>query len=256
MTGATGLIGSRVAVALRAAGANPTAVGRSEVDALAPGALAALVDELTPEVFLHLAWTAGGTVGYRDSRENARWRAISREVAMRCLERGTRFIGTGTVLDDPSLPADTLDAYARSKRELRADLSEALATDRATWIRPFYVFDVSAARPGVLRAARAAALAGRPVELTNPDAVHDFVHVLDVVQAILCAVSEGLTGVVDVGSGTVHTVADLVSRAGYRWARTNSGEPPGLHEDHVADIRKLSAAGWSPIETRRFFGHG
>jgi nucleoside-diphosphate-sugar epimerase len=256
MTGATGLIGSRVADALRASGEIVTTIGRSEVDALEPGALAAHVAALAPDVLLHLAWTAGGTVGYRDSDENACWRAISREVAMQCLGNGTRFIGTGTVLDDPGLPADSLDAYARAKRELREDLSEALATDQATWIRPFYVFDPSTGRPELLRAARAAAMAGRAVELTTPDAVHDFVHLSDVVEAILRTISMGLTGVVDIGSGTVHTVADLVSRAGYRWTRADSVEHQRLHEDLVADTRKLSAAGWSPDETRRFFGYG
>lgn len=255
MTGASGFIGSRVTKMWLATDMELVAVGRSDLDPLLPGALADYVARQSPDVFLHLAWTAGGTPGYRESGDNQKWAAVSHEVAIRCVMGGIRFVGTGTVLDDPDQPIEETDPYTDSKRALRASLSREIASGNLTWLRPFYVFDPLGDRPGVLRAARRAAEEHRAAPLASAEALHDFVHVTDVVRGIISAIGNSLTGVVDIGSGTLHRVADLVSRAGYDWEE--SGREPGrLQVDRVADIAPLRETGWAPSETERFFGHG
>lgn len=253
MSGATGLIGSSVLEAWSATDTELVTVGRSEVDILDPGALATFVKRMAPDSVLHLAWSAGGTAGYREAPENDQWVTISREVATVCLDSGIRFIGTGTVLDDAEDREDGSDRYARSKRTLRAELGDALAAGRVTWLRPFYVFDPQRHRPGVLRAARDASTTDQPVRLLSPDSAHDFVHVSDVARAIEAVVTHEVKGVVDIGSGTTHRVADLVTRAGYAWVPADSTEDPE-HDDRTAHLEPLVTTGWAPTHTERFFG--
>lgn len=249
MTGGSGLIGTWVRRRWKETGEpGLAAVDRADADLLTSGVFSDLLDRVNPDVVLHLAWSAGGRVGYRESADNARWVGVSAKVAEHCRRRGIRFIGAGTVLDD----SEPSDAYALSKRDLRTALTPWLDDGSTTWLRPYYVVDLDAGRPTVLGAAQSAVAAGQVLALRHPEATHDFVHVSDVASAIVTVILCGLSGVIDIGSGDLRSVAELVTAAGYPW---REGDTTGsvLHDQRVADVEALRAAGWAPIETDRFF---
>jgi len=227
-----------------------TVVDHAAADLLVPGRFAELVKAERPGAVLHLAWTASGTPGYRNHPDNERWRQVSVEAARACDSVGSRFIGVGTVVDD--VPGD--DAYSRAKFQLRAELAEAIGAKRVTWLRPFYVFDPDRPSPAVVRAAMEARDRGVAVDLATPDARHDFVHAADVGAAIITLLTGTPGGVIDIGSGKLHTVAELVEACGAAWTRGAGTPPSEASSNAVADRAVLHAAGWSPVHTERFFG--
>lgn len=250
ITGGTGLIGTHLLAAWAGRRTRLLAPGRAEFDLENPDGLAALVERASPDAVVHLAWSAGGTIGYRDTAENRSWYRISLRLAERCQEWGIRFYGTGSVIDDQSAHEE----YTAAKAGLRSALEPEITTHRIGWLRPFYVFDPESGRPALLRQAAEAARRGDPVALNSPEALHDFVHVADVAEAIVTAVEGGLLGTIEIGSGRTHRVADLVERAGYAWTPGPASDRPA-HADRAADIRGLRALGWEPHHTERYFAH-
>lgn len=222
--------------------------GRPTQDLLAPGTLADEIHRVRPEVVLHLAWSSGSDPAYRHSPDNDRWVSVSLEAADACVRTGSHLLAIGTVLDDRG----PLDAYAEAKQRLRTALEGFDDSLNLTWLRPFYVFDPAGGRPGVLAAAREAAEGGRSTGLRAPHARHDFVHVDDVARAVTTAISAGLRGPVDIGSGRTHTVAQLVQGVGSPWHDEGKDDPRD-HDERVAQTSLLRAAGWEPRETERFF---
>lgn len=247
ITGATGLIG-RHTLAAWPADLAPVTADHADHDLLAAGEFTRLIGQVRPAAVLHLAWSASSTPGYRTHADNAAWRQVTAEAAHACARNGIAFVALGTVVDDQ--PGS--DPYTEAKRGLRADLAELIDGERITWLRPFYVFDPDVPSPAVLRDATSARAAGQPVELASPHARHDFVHAADVGTAVVAAVQNRLGGAVDIGSGRLHRVSDLVEAVGADWTATPSAAAVA-HADSAADTHALRAVGWAPRHTDHFF---
>jgi nucleoside-diphosphate-sugar epimerase len=252
VTGASGLIGTWALAQWPADGPPPVPVRRDEVDLLVPGAAAELVARLRPSGVLHLAWSASGQADYRSSTDNGRWLTTSLELVEACRRHDARLWLTGTVVDDAD---DAADPYTRSKVQLRHEVAGAVEAGEIGWLRPAYVFDESRGRPALVGQAMSAAAREEPLELSTPDAVHDFVHAEDVGRAVALAVAEGCTGYLPVGSGRLRRVADLVTALGARWRPATQARPPtaAAHAEHAGDIEWLTRRGWTPTRTREFF---
>jgi nucleoside-diphosphate-sugar epimerase len=249
ITGATGLLGSHVLERWCDADGDLALVERSVDDLLEPGAPAALVRRVRPARILHLAWSASGTHGYRHSTENDAWRQATLELVGAAEEVGATMWATGTVVDASSSGSD---AYTVAKRELRAELGPRIEAHAMGWLRPFYVFDPDRGRPEVVGATVIALREGRAVELRTPTAAHDFVHAGDVASAALCALRQDLRGPIDVGSGRIRTVGELVAALGATWEGAAAGVGV-THPETAADIDRMLASGWSPTITEEFF---
>ena len=245
ITGASGLIGRRVVEAFQADPLKTLVpIGRAEIDLLVPGAWTRLLDELSPDTVIHLAWSASSQPDYRNHEDNWRWAESTIVAATITAERGIHFLGTGTSVD--TAPAE--DAYSRSKSAAREALAKRIAAGELGWLRPFYVFDEERPSPAVLRAALAAKSSGERVVLASPHARHDFIHARDVGTAIRTVVRARLTGALDVGSGALAAVADLVEAYGCAWVA--GGAPsPAAGSGSVADVTALRAARWKPDAT-------
>lgn len=248
ITGATGLIG-RHTLSAWPDDLERVTISHDEHDLLAAGEFERLIRSEQPEVVLHLAWSASSTPGYRSHPDNASWQQVSAAAARSCARAGIGFVGLGTVVDDQAGG----DAYTESKRGLRADVAELIEDGHITWLRPFYVFDPQTPSPAVLREAMAARDGGRPAVLGSPAARHDFIHAADVGAAVVTAVRNGLRGAIDIGSGNLHRVSDLVEAVGASWIE-DPASAPVTHADSVADAGLVRAAGWTPVHTERFFG--
>lgn len=249
ITGASGLLG-RHTLANWPAAIPFVVASRSKYDLLSPGTFTRAMEEIRPSAVLHLAWCASSTPGFRTHRDNQKWRDATRAAFEACQANSVWMIALGTAVDDET--GGNLDAYTAAKQGLRQDLSSAIDTGQLAWLRPFYVVDPDVPSPRLLRDAQAAQEAGQPVRLSSPEARHDFVHAADVGRAIVTALVNGLPGSIDIGSGQLHSVAELVHAVGARWVHTPDSTEMA-HSDHPANIAPLSACGWRPTETERLF---
>jgi len=249
LTGAAGLIGSSVQDQWDINGTTLVPVHRSETDLLAPGMAARLIEKELPAAVIHLAWCGASTAGNREATENAEWLRASLEIKSACETLGAELYLTGSSLE---VAASQGDAYTEAKRRLYAASLDDISGRKVTWLRPYYVFDPAQDSLRVVKAARAARGTGEPVRLMTPFAQHDFVHVQDVASAIVAAVRHRLLGVVEIGSGHLHSVSELVERMGAEWTQATE-RLEETHAAHVADVAPLRSTGWRPLATSAFF---
>lgn len=253
ITGASGLIGTWVQRHWADPGSTLVPVRHADVDLLAPGAAADLVARTTPARVVHLAWSASGSADYRTSDDNERWVDATLELVEAASGTGSAVWLTGTAVDDAADPAD---AYSRSKARLKAALAPLVEQSAIGWLRPYYVFDEARRRPALVDLATTARERNETLHLRSPDQHHDFVHASDVGSAIATAVTHGLAGEVPIGSGRLHSVADLVDRVGAPWsADPVDHDITPTHSGETADTTRLAALGWAPTRTEEFFTH-
>jgi len=251
ITGATGLIGRSVLQLWPAGELEPVVVDRAHDDLLVSGTPTSLVERHRPAVVVHLAWCASGTLDYRRAADNARWVRASRELADAAGAVGAQAFFTGTALDG----TEGIDAYSAAKAQLRATLTAEVRRGQLTWLRPFYVVSPRARRPAVVAEALRAAGADEPVSLRTPDSAHDFIHVDDVGHAVVASVQHQLQGTVDIGTGVLRSVQQLVEALGARAAHELHPGPEVPHHHDVADTAALAAVGWRPTLTEELFRH-
>lgn len=249
ITGGSGLIGRWVRCQWPATLGELASPGQGEFDLLAHGGPQRMIEQHRPTRVIHLAWCASGTAGYRQSPNNERWLAATLELVRACDEMGVLLWLTGTGADED---ATGHDRYVAAKHELRRNLSEALEQRRTGWLRPFHVFDPDAARPRLMADVLVALASGRPVDLQSPSAKHDFVHAADVGAAVTHVLQHDLRGVIDVGTGTLISVGEFVTRLGAKWRAARPGDELARRQESVADNSRLCATGWLPYRTKEF----
>ena len=253
LTGASGLLGRHVFSHWDEAVGELVVPGTSapRVDLLRLGAVEELIETVQPAKVIHLAWIASGSADYRTSPENEIW--VDRSIALTeiCKARGVDLYLTGSAVD--SRPGN--DLYSSSKAALLEACRADLNAKRLGWIRPFYVFDSEARRPGLLRDALEAKRNGKPLTIRHPQSQHDFVHAGDVASGIVTAVRHRLLGEVEIGSGKLRSVVEFAEAVGAT-AIQDSNTPSAETYSHVerpADIEPLKALGWAPQLTERHF---
>jgi nucleoside-diphosphate-sugar epimerase len=265
LTGATGFVGSQALKALAHAGHDMHAVARQsgpelsgvtwhEADLLAS---AQVVNDVLPEVLVHLAWYAEHGK-FWTSLENVRWVEASLAMLRAFADGGgRRAVMAGTCaeyewggekdLDEHDSPLRPSTVYGICKDALRR-VASAHASEsglEVAWGRLFFLYgpgeDPARLVPGVIRAL----LAGERAATTTGSQVRDFMHVQDVAMALVALTQSNVTGPVNVASGRGTSVAEVVDRIGAltrganlidRGARpTPALEPPRI----VADVRRL-----------------
>ena len=73
----------------------------------------------------------------------------------------------------------------------------------------------------------------------------DWIHVLDVSRAIARLIPSDITGVVDIGNGTTHSVVELAEVFGQGDLPIKE-DTPGEPDSLCADTEKIRSPGWSP----------
>ncbi len=234
VTGGRGFLGSHVCEALREAGHEAVALGRTDGDLAEPGVAERLLDEHRPDAVVHLAAVMPG-----DDRlaQNA---PIAALVAAACTGRGIPlFHGSTTAIYAGE------DAYAVSKRE-----SEAAAAG-ATMLRFHFPYGPGQ-RGGAITTMLRQALAGEPV-VVHRGRERSFCFARDAAEAVALLVGRRAEGCWDVGRDDdrrpLLEVARLACRVvGASEALIEEVDPPpgpvaALESLDVAPLRDL---GWRP----------
>jgi nucleoside-diphosphate-sugar epimerase len=269
VTGAGGFVGRALTLALAADGVDVEAVGRGgrpawlpvsagwhRCDLLAPSAATSLVDAVTPDAVVHLAWETTPP-GYWTSTANAAWLAASLELvgALAALPGSPRRLVTaGTCaeydwlqpgpFDERRSPIGPATRYGAAKRTL-GETAEASGLS-AAHARLFYLYG-----PGEHPARLVPTVAGRLLRGERAPTTHgrqqrDYLYVQDAARALVALTHAiGVTGSVNVASGVAIPVADLVNAVADEIGRPDLvgwGEVPLAAtepERIVANVRRL-----------------
>jgi nucleoside-diphosphate-sugar epimerase len=222
------------------------------------------IESFAPDVVLHLAWIAS-PAEYLTSPENERLLQQSQRFLTACVEMGVQHVSAaGTCLEyaDSTIslnefqsPLASTYAYSAAKVALYRWLETTMTTSdcKWTWFRIFYPYGPGE-HPKRLPTMLIRHLAARqPVLLRTPSSVKDYLFIDDLAFAICVALEQGLTGPVNLGSGTgvqVRNMAKEIARLlGADPALVNEAEPPVCDSRpmQVADTGRLNALGWNAV---------
>jgi nucleoside-diphosphate-sugar epimerase len=285
VTGATGFVGSNLALALVAGGARVHLLARPssstwrladvlgqvqvhEASLTDGNALGRAFSALRPRVVLHLATPRAGATRVHD---DARARLIEETVLgasqlLRLVRQHAveRLVVTGSSLeyrpsDEPlteesPIEPVTVHGVAKAAATLLCQQAARDSGTPVTVLRLFHVYGPRESHHRLLPSAIRAGLSNDPLPLTPGAAARDWVYVDDVIEAVVRAVDlESRGEVINVGSGAEYSndeVVDAVARATGRPVRVVKGafEPRSDHAPHRrADCRKAARVlGWTP----------
>lgn len=223
-------------------------------DLLVESNRSAVMRRLRPHTVLHLAWASTKIDDYQDNPSNENWGEESSAFMRECTDRGIRFLAMGSAADQPG--DQTFDSpYSAAKRRFRLTFEELNESSEVTWLRPQYVVSLEDKRPRVVRAFLEANEASK-FRPENPDTVLDFIHVADVCSGIKLAIQNNLTGIVELGSGNLHSVAELITAVD-RWSSPADSTSKNLTKKRYwfEGSGVLAQLGWRPSSTQELFAH-
>ena len=196
--------------------------------------LEALVDQGVTDL-VHLAWPASSTVDYKYSAENETAGLLAVDTAEFCLEKGLRFYGLGSAVEN-CIPETK---YSKSKASTLKALRKQISDGLITWLRPHYVFDESS-WPLFLRES----IQTGSVVIQN-DSPRDYIHIDDVSSGTIASIKNGLVGEVDIASGKLTRPSELLSALSLDFSILQ-GNNEVRSEFHAVDISKLLNVSWYP----------
>ena len=256
VTGASGFLGGHLGALLAEQpiyGYDPVAWDRRSMgDLLLQSNRERALREVRPQAVLHLAWSSTNRDDYEDDPANALWGQASSSFLIECIQRGIRFMAIGSAADLPEDP-DFDSPYSSAKRCLRLTFEGLQESSQVTWLRPQYIVSFEDKRPRVVRA-YLQRKPGAPFKLDSPDTKLDFVHVADVASGIRLSIENDVTGIVELGSGSLHSVSDLITAA-ERWTAASVVTSQQLIRPRpsLTGSALLAQLGWRPTRTQAMF---
>ncbi len=273
VTGAAGFIGGHVVGRLQALGADVVPVdsrplrdaGRSvTVDLTSPGAVdRAVAHGVAAVVHLAALTSVLGSVA-RPAETFETNVAVTAALLERCRAVACAsfvFASTNAVAGesagrtiDENIPMRPLTPYGASKAACEMLLSAYSAAYgvQSAALRLTNVYGPGmggkdSVVPRIIRAARS----GAPFEIYGDGhQTRDYVHVDDVVEAVVLAITQGVSGALVIGSGVSTSVLDLVAlvreAAGVAIPTRHVGSKPGEMRHVAVDVSLAAGLGWRP----------
>ncbi len=269
VTGASGLVGRHLVLALSKAGMDVTGVARRPVhgppgqwlsaDLTMPGAAQEIIRTSKPELLIHLAWVTEHGQFWR-SPDNLRWLSMTCDLAIAAAEGGVRrVVMTGTCFEY-AFPAtgDCIEGQTPTEPHFIYDIAKdasrraceayfALTGVSFSWARLFHLYGPREHADRLVASVCRALLRGELAKCSSGLAVRDFMHVADAGAALAALALSKVSGTVNVASGQAVTIADIATTLGALAGRPDlirlgalpdrKDEPPRI----VADARRLRA---------------
>jgi nucleoside-diphosphate-sugar epimerase len=176
------------------------------------------VEDFAPEACIHLAWKGLPDYSFACCLENFNLSTKLFEflalkgckkifAAGTCWEYGSL---RGTVKEDDT--SDELSLFASFKTSLRL-VGESIARYGKVdfiWGRIFFVYGPGQRETSLIPSCYASFASGKAPAIKNPKAACDFIHVIDVAEAIKSLIeAEGVSGTFNIGSGCATEVASI-----------------------------------------------
>jgi nucleoside-diphosphate-sugar epimerase len=261
VTGASGFIGMHLVGALRAQGYAIVAADRASGDTADPQTWkrfprADAVVHLAAKTFVPESWAAPALF--------VRTNLIGTIEALEyCRDHGARFVFPSSYLYgdaahqpiEECAPLAPKNPYALSKRlaEESCEFYAGRFGIATTILRPFNIYGPGQADTFLIPTILSQLKAGTEIHVKDLEPRRDYIYVGDVVDAIVTAIAraEGF-GVFNVGSGTSHSVSELIAIMQQVWGthlpvRSDGVRRPGEVMETVADIRRAEQhLGWRP----------
>ena len=202
--------------------------------------------------FVLASWAGTDLENYRSNIENLEWPIHVESLAKILRKYSISFFGIGSCIE---LSTDTEDSYMKSKRMARNILEATMKKDSWTWLRFFYVYSVADRRPSLVKSAHQSVSAGQSIDLKDPNKLHDFIDVEDVASAVCVVVLNNIKGDVDIGSGSLSSVYNLVDKI-FPNAVVKDISDAGMKLKSgyslAANTKLLRDLGWTPTKTSEF----
>jgi nucleoside-diphosphate-sugar epimerase len=278
VTGASGFIGRHAVTELLNKGHEVVALSRSEqnsdekiltlrCDLLSGADLWPVVERTQADTLLHFAWeTRHGY--YWDAAENLDWLAASTRLIRAFREAGgRRVVAAGTCAEYEAPPNALCEAlstpcipkhlYAVAKDSLRRTV-EIYARNVGlsfAWARVFHLAGPGEFEGRMVPAAIRAFAEGRRFDVRNPYKRLDIIDVRDCGRGFAAIGESGIEGPINIGSGTLTPVADIVGGLAELLGRPDlvaTGFGSGAdHRDSLSDrcagLAELDKVGFRPI---------
>jgi len=274
VTGASGFVGRHSLPLLIERGYEVHAVARGAIpaaaelrwhacDLLDDRAVGALLAEVRPSHLLHLAWYAVPG-SFWSAPENLDWAAATlRLVRGFAAHGGRRLAAAGSCaeydwsharLAEATTPCTPRSLYGTAKNAVRACIEQVAARLGLSWAwgRLFFLYGPHEASGRLVSDVIAGLLAGRRVAVSEGTQRRDFLHVEDVARALVALLDGAFEGPLNVASGTVVPVRDIVARIGALTGRAELIDygarplPAGDPVELVGAVDRLTALGFRP----------
>jgi len=254
ITGASGFIGSNLLKSLSADALNHYQIWNQGVmgSLLIKENREAQLNRINPKVVIHLAWSSTSTENYENSSENYIWGEMAVDFAEECAERSLRFVTLGSGVEDDISELRGRTPYAIAKNTIRGKLSSEPLVNHISYLRPDFIFSIKDQRPRLLREFMLKKQSLIEV-IRNPHHYEKFIHIDDVVSALILVVKHDLNGIFELNGGVNSTVSDFVNivnlhlggKPVYPWCDSefNSIPPNAVLYD----------LGWNSTSTTDFF---
>jgi nucleoside-diphosphate-sugar epimerase len=196
---------------------------------------------------INCGWISTADSDYRENEANLCWVVYTKWIAAAAMEIGAKLLCIGSCLE--VIPQNQ-EVYTNAKRASLVQVKLKMAPMQWAWVRPYYIYSKSRGRPRVLELARKSAGEKQKLELFNPNATHDFISVDDVVSAIWVILRENLWGELDVGTGFLTCVSDLVKSQfpSLEIVNAKRDEARSVNENfQVSEVSELHRCGWLPV---------
>lgn len=247
VTGGTGFIGSK----LKSSSSLEYFKIGSEIDLLKPDGIMRIISLAITnncDAILHLAWISNSQKNYENNPDNLIWYNKTIEFAALAIKANLLFISIGTGAESEN---ENQTLYVQSKRLTMNELSNLAPKNLITWVRLFYVVDITERRPRIINEL----FKNNGIKLImHGNTMNDYIFIEDVISGIDFILENNISGAIDLGSGFLTPNSKLVTKIcdlmGVQFPiikhnfRSN-GE--------VADIKKLTKLGWNPAHTTEFF---
>lgn len=267
LTGATGFIGSHVALDLLSRGTEVHALIRAasstsrleriigDLDVshgdLSGRTSAEWVGRVRPDVVVHSAWYQRSD--YLESPANIETLRSTLSLIEASFAAGcSRFVLLGSGLEgatDPGTPGGSL--YATTKRAAHL-VAEALFRPPRTWAcaHIYYVYGPEEDPQRLVPSLINGALRGEPLDLRHPRTERDYMHVEDVASAVGLLTGVDAAGPIDICTGrteSLRTIQKMIGLSVGSWPDPDVSEAvPDLGFPVTGDPTRLQALGWKP----------
>jgi nucleoside-diphosphate-sugar epimerase len=205
-----------------------------------------------PDIVIHLAWSTTSHQKYEENDANGLWALATIDFALECHKENIRFITLGSAVEDIPLVTEGKSRYAQAKNKIRNDFESHGLLKDVSYIKPNYIFSIPDKRPRLVRDFLNERDNPDKV-IRNPERIVRFIHIDDVVSALILTLEEDIRGVIELGGGVEASVSSFVNVVCRNLGIENPYPMCIINVESLAPNEQLSNFGWHSSATEDFF---